>query len=144
MRYYATDAGLSGTLDLPIHVPQVELMRNDGVVLSTIVIDSSQLLRIRWLNLSIIRVNQDAAPELSNSGFGWAYLGLFGPDFDKTLSTPIVSLSSSQVGVKSTNPWDFADIACAGTYGLVVVNNLINLDVSLSVAGAARLFSGHA
>lgn len=144
MRHFATEGGLTGALDLPISIPQVELMRNDGIVLSTVSLEASQRLRIRWLNLAIYKVNSDPAPELSNSGLGWVYVGVFGPDFDQNLSAPLLSLSSSQLGAKSTNPWDYVDIACAGTYGIAVINNLKNLDVSVSVAGVARLFSGHA
>lgn len=135
---YTVEQTFSRTLDVPLVVPQLELMRNDSLVLSTVSLKEGETLRIRWINLTIYRIDHQQ-PEKLNSGLGLAYVGLFGPNFaGGAQGWPVVSLSSSTLGTKATNPWDFVDIKVAGVYGIAVVNNTSNADMSLSVGGIAR------
>lgn len=141
MSSYLTTDTFGRTLELPLQVPQLELLRNDSLVLATVVLQVGQKFRLRWLNLTLYGTDQTTAPSKVNSGLGIVYVGLFGPKFNGPTGWPLTALSNSLISSKATNPWDYVDVQVAGTYGLVLVNNTRNLDVSVGVSGLARLFS---
>ena len=53
MSSYLTTDTFGRTLELPLQVPQLELLRNDSLVLATVVLQVGQKFRLRWLNLTL-------------------------------------------------------------------------------------------
>lgn len=146
MRHILNTDRLSRNISVPFCTPQVELMRNDCLVLGMVKIPQSHTLRVRWVTLHIISLLTQGNPVRVNSGLGLCYVGLFGPVFEDAQlklvpsGVPLVSLSTDTVGARATNPYDYTDVSSPGSYLVAVVNNMTNGDVSVTVSGMSRLF----
>lgn len=135
---YVTETIFGKILAIPVSLAQTELRRDKDIQIMQFELALGQVLELRALNLHLIKVlTPGVVPDYANRSLGLASLGVYnGP----MLTGALALVKGSQVGVTQFNPWAVRRLVSPGTYTVLVSNNTRNVDVSVSVLGALKLY----
>jgi hypothetical protein len=144
---YIRDTELSEILMVPISLPQTEIRSlggpGDSLVVSSVRLDSNQLLRLKWLELTVSKISGAGPTTKTNDAYGFVYCGLYSGGFDhlnRPSGKPLVALNLDTPGTLGVNPRDRFDFSSPDLYTIMVVNNLLGYNVEATVTGSWRLY----
>lgn len=143
MNTLVTAHGFERTLEVNFNLPQTLLKPNTAEQVALLTLEAGQGLQLRWLSVHLVKLNLTSfvAPVKVNPSLGTVYAGLVG-DRAAFLSAPagrpLVYVPVELPGV-AANPPAFITQLSPGTYGLIVVNNLLATEVEVSCCGAFRV-----
>lgn len=138
---FLTDTGLAQVLDQGFGLPESRLAAEAAIPVGYLQLSPGQLARLRWLSVHLVRIIGTDAPLKVNTGLGSVYAGLY-PTAAALRFTPGQPLAYTPVdvpGVNQTSPYFYHDLESPGTYLILLVNNLSNAAVDVSVTGSFRL-----
>ena len=123
---------------IAIGLPQTELRRGSALVISTVDLELGQKAEILSLTLHLASIlSPGVIPYLLNSSSG-----LVSSSFTQSsafnLANRLVSIQTP--GVASMKSFPSRIFHGPGTYSLIVSNNSVNVDVSVCVTGAIKLY----
>lgn len=143
MNSLVTAAGFDRSLEISFNLPQTLLKPNTAEQVALVTLSPGQQLQLRWLSVHLVKLNLSTftAPVKVNPSLGTTYAGLVG-DRASFLSAPtgrpLVYVPVELPGV-AANPPAFITQLNPGTYGLIVVNNLLATSLEVSCCGAFRV-----
>lgn len=143
MNTLVTAAGFNRQLEVSFNLSQSVLKPNTAEQVALITVEPGQQLQLRWLSVHLVKMNLDpfVLPTKVNPSLGTTYAGLVG-DRASFLSAPagrpLVYVPVELPGV-AANPPAFITELSPGTYGLIVVNNLLATELEVSCCGAFRV-----
>lgn len=143
MNSLVTSAGFDRSLEVSFNLPQTVLKPNTAEQVALLTLLPGQQLQLRWLSVHLVKLNLStfSTPVKVNPSLGSTYAGLVG-DRASFLSAPtgrpLVYVPVELPGV-AANPPAFITQLNPGTYGLIVVNNLLATELEVSCCGAFRV-----
>lgn len=143
MNSLVTSIGFDRNLEISFNLPQTILKPNTAEQVALLTLLPGQQLQLRWLSVHLVKLNLTSftAPVKVNPSLGTTYAGLVG-DRASFLSAPtgrpLVYVPVELPGV-AANPPAFITQLNPGTYGLIVVNNLLATELEVSCCGAFRV-----
>ena len=126
---------------VPFNLPETRLNPGIEQTVSMIQTTQGQKLTLAWLSVHLIRVLVlNAVPAKANPTYNSVYAGLYGNRADRLAGPPGEPLAYAGTDVPGTigvfPPAQVWPIDQPDTYGIFVINNLINPPVYVSVSGA--------
>ena len=138
---FLTSTGLAQVLDQGFNLPESRLVAEASIPVGYLYLSPGQLARLRWLSVHLVRIVGTDSPAKVNAGLGSVYAGLYstGAALRLTPGQPLAYTPVDVPGVNQTSPYFYHDLESPGTYLVLLVNNLSNAAVDVSVTGAFRL-----
>jgi hypothetical protein len=138
---YISESGLAQVLDQGFNLPQSRLEPEACIPVGYLQLAPGQLARVRWLSVHLVRILADSAPVKVNGGLGSVYAGLYalGGAIRLSPGQPLAYTPVDVPGVNQTSPAFYHDLESPGTYLILLVNNLGNARVDVSVTGSFRV-----
>ena len=135
---YISQIEFDRVLSVPIALPETELRRQNFLTIGTLVLEPGQRLELCCLHLQIFKLlSFGVSPLLADSSLGLCSVGLL----TSTMFTSALGLTTlSAVGTAAWNQDQPVIVTAPGTYAVQVYNNSTNMDLSVVVTGAMRLF----
>lgn len=135
---YLTLTDYDRLLFSPISLPETELRRQNFLRISTLVVQPGQRLEMCCLHLQVFKLlTFGVSPILADSTLGLCSVGLLA----STMFTSAVGLVTlGAVGTATWNQDQPIMISAPGSYQVIVYNNSLNMDLSVVVTGAARIY----
>ena len=140
---YVTPLRLEQIVNVPFSLAETELRRGKTMAVWAFDLVRGQRLEVRCMNLHIHRVlNPGVNPERANTSMGLCSVGLlFGPMVSSSACSVISSMAGvTNQSVTSFNSFTKRTFVTPGPYRIVVSNNTTNVDFSLIVTGAVKLY----
>lgn len=143
MNTLVTPQRFDRTLDVSFNLPQTTLKPNTAEQVALVTLEPGQQLQLRWLSVHLIKLSLTPflAPQKVNPSMGTAYAALVGDRasfLTAPAGQPIVYVPVELPGVVA-NPAAYVTQLSPGTYGLIVVNNLLWTELDVSCCGAFRV-----
>lgn len=134
---YLTETAISRIVNFPVSMPETELRRGKSMHVGTFVVEHGQHLQMKSLHLNVCRIlNPGLVPDLINS-IGAVSVGLYQASM---LTGALALVSRNTTGVSAYNMFKSCEAWSPGEYTVVVSNNTRNIDFSVCVTGAVKLF----
>jgi hypothetical protein len=138
MNGYVTPARFYRVMNLPISFPQTEMRRGNRIVIAQMPVDLGQILTLRALTLHVVsNLSPGQVPVYHTTSLGAISVGLY---FGSALTSPLALATLNTVGTSMTNPFHATKCVSPGVYTVVVSNNTSNMDFSVVVTGATKLY----
>lgn len=135
---FVTEANFERSATLPVALAQTELRAQKRLQVATWRLELGQRIELRSLHLHIVKIlTPGVTPQLTNSVGGLASVGIYA---SVMASSAIGVVLLTEPGVAALTGCEPVRITAPGVYNVVVFNNADNVDLSLVVTGAARLF----
>ena len=123
---------------LPIAFGQTELRAGKTIIVAAFNVLAGQRLEIRSLTLNLVRVLTNGVLPVSNyTAYRTCSVGLFR---GTTNCSPLVFALVDGLGTTGVNCFRRAVIEAAGDYRIAVRNHTSNVDLSVVVTGAAKVY----
>ena len=124
-------------VDLPISMAQTELRAGKTLSILQIKLALGQRLELRSLSIGMPAVlTPGLVPEYLNTAMSMCSVGLY----RGTIITGPLAYTTSIGAVTTTNPFSPCVVESPGVYNVTVSNNTSNLNLSVVVAGAIKLY----
>lgn len=139
---FLTTTGLAQVLDQGFGLQESRLVPEGVIPVAYLRLSPGQLARLRWLSVHLIRIiSSDTAPLKVNTGLGSVYAGLYadGAALRFSPGLPLAYTPVDVPGVNQTSPYFFHDLESPSVYVILLVNNLVNASVDVSVTGSFRV-----
>lgn len=134
---YLTPANFNKIVNFPVSMPETELRRGKSMIVGTYVLATGQRFQLKSLHLHVCRIlNPGLLPDLINS-IGAVNVGFYQASM---LTGALALVSRNGTGVSAYNMFKSCEAWTPGAYTIVVSNNTRNIDFSVSVTGAVKLF----
>jgi hypothetical protein len=138
MNGYITTNRFSRIVDIPAAFAQTELRRGKTIQVAQVPLSLGQTLQLKSLTVTLVRVlTPGQVPDLLNSSLGLCSVGLY---FGPMLSSPLAYAKVTTAGAATVNPFSTKVFSSQGFYTVLVANNTSNLDLSVAVSGALKLY----
>ena len=143
MNGYVSAQRFAAVGSLPVSLPETELRRGSIITVATFALAAGQRASVRLLTLNILRATAtQSSPDAINSPFGWAAVGLYAGSI---VTSPLLYVAGSQIGVTATDPYQDCAIVTPGNYSVRVFNNTgltgqTAVDLAVSVTGMIRFY----
>lgn len=135
---FITPNRFSRILDVPFNMAQTELRSGKAIQVAQIPLNLGERLQVRSITLHLPRIlTPGVEPLWHNEFLGYASVGIY---FGRSISCPIAFAKISDIGASTVNPFAIHIFSTPGVYTVKVSNNTRNLDVSVAVTGAAKIF----
>ena len=134
---YLTPTVFNKIVTFPASMPETEIRRGKSMLVGTYVVAPGQRLQLKSLHLNVCRIlNPGNAFDLINS-IGAVNVGLYQASL---LTGALALVARNATGVSAFNMFKKCEAWSPGTYTVVVSNNTRNIDFSVCVTGAVKLF----
>ena len=143
MTGHVTTSRNDSIIDLPISMAQLELKKEDSIVITSVKLSLGQVLRINWLSMQLISMKSGSPTKITDS-LGFVYGGVFAAGFDtvrRPSGTPIFTRSINSPLTKVLNPHIIREFSGPDIIEFVAVNNTSNVDVEIAMMGDVKLYT---
>lgn len=138
MNGLVTDNRLKRSVSFPLAMAQTALTAGKVITLASIPVNRGQRLELRSLSIGLLNVlTPDTIPAYLNTAMGLCSVGLY----QETMLTSPLAYTFSYGNTTTVNPFTPCIITSPGVYAVLVSNNTSNVDLSVAVSGAIRLYS---
>lgn len=134
---YLTLTGYNRYFTLPIALPETELRTQCSIQVCTFDVRQGMKLELASCHLQVLRIlTPGVSPVLADSSLGLASVGLLSSTM---LSSAVGLVTQNVIGVASLNSDQPVVVTAPGIYQVVVINNSVNVDLSVVVTGMVRI-----
>lgn len=137
MNGFITDKRLERILHWPISFPQTEVRRGIAISISKLSIGLHQRFELRSLTITLVSVlTPGVIPVYLNTALGLCSVGLY----QNAMLTGPLAYASITDQTSTANPFSPCIVETPGTYDVIVSNNTNNVDLAITVTGAAKFY----
>lgn len=139
---FLTPAGFDRSLGISFNLSQSLLSPNTAEQVVVFTLARDQAVELTWLCLHLVKMNcsPTTIPTKVNTSLGSAYVGLYGDRaelIESPAGQPLVYVAVQLPGAAAADP-SYLTTLSAGVYSLLVVNNLADTPIEVTVSGSLR------
>jgi hypothetical protein len=138
MNGFVTLQRLARVAHLPISFPQTAVAAGDSLLVASFAVAQGQRLEIRALTLNVVGLlTPGVIPDFAFPTYQSCSVGLYR---NSSNCSPLAFASVEGTGVASFNIFRNIVIITPDEYNILVQNNMTNVDLSVAVTGAVKLY----